>query len=372
MFNKDSMHKKTRQKEIEFIHLSHLDDQKRLDKASDLLNIPNLKERETNYLLNFLDWWDNEWHVTEKQSKRLQKLRKQNKMMFFEAILHSYLPHNIMTITSLIASELYFPVSSILRNIIEFTLYGIWIDLISKGGDTFEFFWDSGAWKPLLKTQRADEGMIRDKTRNLWKYNKKGNESLEVLRDRFFRESNEGDMLVFFSRFFCEQCIAQSEFKRLDVELIRWEKVVPTENEVVPVFEHRLNCEGCGSSDIKGFAFYVPTKEIVFEILKKYYEPGETLEALSCLRKCYEVFSSHFLHFSMDVSPFSEWKAGFEIDRKKIDFNSFEIVEFVLNRLSFILCNYFMILKNEFKAYTYPDICQTRKDKFNWHMRYRA
>ena len=371
MFSQDSMHEKTPPKEVEFINLSHLDDRdQRLDKARQLLNIPNVKEKETNYLLNFLDWWDTELHETEKQSQKLQKLRKQGKMMFFDAILHSYLPHNIMAIASLIASKLYFPVSSVLRNIIEFTLYGIWIDLISKGGDTFEFFWDSGEWKPLLKTQRADERTIRDKTRVLFEYNKKGNEPLEKFRDRFFRKSNEGDMLIFFSKFFCEQCIDQREFKRLDVDLIRWEEVVPTENEVVPIFEHRLNCEGCGSSDIKWFAFYVPTKEIVFEVLKKYFDRGETVEALNDLRKYYDKLSEHFLHFSMDVPPFSDWKAIFRINRKSINFNSFQVVEFVFNRLSFVLCNYFMILKNEFKEYIYPGICETRKDKFNWYMRY--
>jgi len=370
--NENGRYKNDKQKEIEFIRLSHLIDQdQRLDRIKRLLNISSIKKREANYLLNFLDWWDNELHETRKQSHKLQKIQKQGKMMFFEAILHSYLPHNVMAIMSLIASQSYFAVGSLLRNIIEFTLYGIWIDLISKGGDMFEFFWDSRAWKSLLRTQRADERMIRQKTKTLFEYNKKSNESVEEFRDRFFRESNEGDMLIFFSKFFCERCIGQNEFRQLYVDLISWEETAPSKNEIViPVFQHRLNCEGCGSSDIKGFAFYVPTKEIVFEVLKKYFEQDETLQALNDLRKCYDIFSNHFLHFSMDVPPFSGWNAMFRINQANIDFNSFQIVEFVFNRVSFILCNYFMILKNDFKVYRYPDICETRKDKFNWYTRY--
>jgi len=124
-------------------------------------------------------------------------------------------------------------------------------------------------------------------------------------------------------------------------------------------------CDYCKKTESSGVVFHIPEIPVIYEVLKKYLS-DITVNKLSDLVKVYKILSDHFVHFSTEVSPDQE-KYMVRINGKDVNLLDYDGVKFVLQRLSFILCNYFMILKNKFAIHEYPSKCETLKNGFQFY-----
>ena len=134
---------------------------------------------------------------------------------------------------------------------------------------------------------------------------------------------------------------------------------------IEPVFMHWHDnplCEHCGKRAANGLVFHVLEINTIFEILKKFFT-GFSINALSNLQKIYKIYSNYFVHFSTTVN-IDEDVFMRKIGKEKINICGFDGVVFVLRNLSFVLCEYFVILKNKFNVWDKVNYCKTRKNKF--------
>ena len=89
-----------------------------------------------NYILDFLWWWDGEYHFL--QEEVLEDANYEKYVSFFGYILHIYISDDIKTILTLQITGHPHQINVLLRRIIEYTLYSLYLDLLSKF-DTTKF-----------------------------------------------------------------------------------------------------------------------------------------------------------------------------------------------------------------------------------------
>lgn len=325
-------------------------------------------ESEINYILDFLHWWQGEYWQCMDDVPILKEKFDDRVPTFFGGVLHTYFAGDIYVLVVLLLNDCHHQANVILRRMVKYTLYSIWLDLISKFGfiEIFEdIYWDTTQWKPLIRGQRIKDQELKKKLKKIYDRIGKDGEELKDFRKRFFREGNEMDFFLLFSKIACEKCAMKKELK-WDV-LETNDEDLPGPEFVKPSFSYDQTqtplCEYCGNKSVSYIAFCVPEIGTVFEILKKYFT-DDTLNDLNDIQKIYGILSNHFVHLSFYVIPSQDDKAIFEINNKKVNLFGFEGTKYVLEKLSFILCNYFMILKNEFKYYEFPGKCKPRKRKF--------
>jgi len=357
-------------KTVKFIQLSGIDDKKeRRMKLEQSLSIPNQTIRryisEIDYFLDFLLWWDAEYHEIVQRVPDLKEKEKGGGITFFGAVLHSYLASDIYTLILLLSNGLYHQANVILRRTIEYTLYSIWLDLISKYGHVGIFeniYWDPQLWKPLLRGQRLKDGEVNKKLKKVYDANKTKNESLRDFKKRFFIEGNEVDFFMLFLKPACENCITKYNLK----EIIKIDHTPsdPRDDDIEPKFkptyiEEGVKCDYCNGV-APALVLHIPEIDTIHLILKKYFA-DETQNDLSEIMKIYNILSNHFVHFSVEV-PTDQRKNFFDMDNKKINLLGFKGTEYVFEKLSSILCNYFILMRGEFKIE--HGECDVKKVKF--------
>ena len=89
--------------QVKFIHFCRLKSEERLRRLPDLLGIKGeikdeIKDR-INYILDFLWWWDGEYHFL--QEEVLKDVDYEKYVSFFGYILHTYISDDIKTILTL-------------------------------------------------------------------------------------------------------------------------------------------------------------------------------------------------------------------------------------------------------------------------------
>ena len=229
--------------------------------------------------------------------------------------------------------------------------------------DLFELYWHPD-WKKYLRGQRLTERDVERKLGILYDLNKRVEESKIAFKRRFFREANEADFFLLMCRAICTQCANKN---KKEIMVLFSEKSFDEKASVIePVFAHwpeNPTCEYCRKREANGLVFHVLEINTIFEILKKFFT-GFSINALSNLQKIYKIYSNHFVHFSVSVGV-SEETFMRKIGNREINVCGFDSVIFVLRNLSYVLCEYFIILKNKFNVDTNEvNHCKTRKNGF--------
>ena len=110
---------------MDFIHFCNREPDERLDLLPEILSINRMEipnesiKLEINYILDFLAWWDKEYHSL----KDIYPEKKDEEISFFGLILHFYLSSDIKTILLLLLTKQHHQANVILRRVIEYTIY---------------------------------------------------------------------------------------------------------------------------------------------------------------------------------------------------------------------------------------------------------
>ena len=361
---------------IDFLNIAKEDDpQSRLCLLKSFLKAPfeylDHRTTEIEYILDFLTWWYHEWYESEKSIRKNDIFDWSAKIDFFGAILHSYLPSDLHGLFVLLSSGLYHQANVLLRRTIEYILFAVWLDLASKFGTLFEFYWDPTEWKSALRHRKVKENELKKKWRPLYELNKNRGESLPEFKKRYFKEGNDLDFILLFSEGICKECIENQKQPGIFINLDKSEDIEGNQTNKEDLdemirsrFIHRLpiNCDYCENCEADAIMLHLLDLKVIFNLLKHFFAP-QNINALNQLKKLYNCLSSYYVHFSMDPYPSRE-KALFKIGKEEINLQGFEGLYYALHKLSFVLCNYFMIKKNAFEVYKYPDSCKTRKSNF--------
>ncbi|WP_290596531.1 MULTISPECIES: hypothetical protein [unclassified Archaeoglobus] len=353
---------------VEFIHFCRdIEPEERLEKLPETLGVREVDITDNarnalNYIMDFLSWWDQEYHFTQEEILRDYDYEYAS---FFGYVLHSFISEDIRSILTLALTGHLQQANVLLRRVVEYTLYSVCLDLLSRFGtarfNVFEIYWLPREWKKLLRGQRVSEDDISAKLKKIYELNKKDEESLQEFRERFFREGNEADFLMLMYKSICKVCAEKK--KHLKIEPIKFEEF-PSEGDVIePVFNYwkdYIKCEFCEEHKAFGLVFHVLEMKTVFKILKVLLE-DRVVNAVSNLEKTYSVLSNYFVHFATDVD--SEHIA--QLLKKDVDFLNYEGLIYTLRNLSMVLCSYFILLKNRFDIDDRIQYCEVRKNEFN-------
>ena len=363
---------------IDFLDIARvMDYQSRFCRLKEFLKAPfeNIDHRtvEINYILDFLTWWYYEWYESEKSIRKNDIFDWSAKIDFFGAILHSYLPSDLHGLLILVSSGLYHQANVLLRRTVEYILFSVWLDLTSKFGNLFEFYWDSNEWKPSLRHQKVKNKDLKKKWRQLYELNKTKGETLPEFKKRYFKEGIDLDFILLFSKRICKECNEKQEqpglFINVNMSEVKLNGNQTTKEELNEMIQSRfihelsINCDYCGKCEATALVLHLPDLKVIFTLLKHFIVP-QNINALSHLKQLYNCLSSYYVHFSMDPYPSRE-NALFKIGKEEIDLHGFGFLHYALQKLSCVLCNYFMIKKNAFEVYEYPDECEVRKRDFH-------
>ncbi len=355
--------------EFEFIRFCKTGSDERLENLPEVLGIRNVSIKEiekhkVNYILDFLGWWDEEYHFTQEEALKDEKYEK---VGFFGYVLHEYISEDIKSILTLLLTGHRHQANALLRRVIEYTLYSVCLDLLSRFGtakyNLLEIYWFPREWKKLLRGQRLSEREIDRKLDRLYQLNKKENETRQEFRKRFFREGDEADFLVLMYKLICKSCAER--MSHLIVEPIEIEDVSSDEDLVEPNFKYPKapKCEYCQKNVADALVFNVLEMSTLFKILKNLLE-DRVVNAISNLEKTYSKLSNYFIHFATEIEPEAE-HAEFEINNENVNLWGFDGVTYVLRNLSFILCDYFILLKNKFEIDDTVQHCSARRGGFS-------
>ena len=311
-------------------------------------------------------WFDGELIFVKDLLEKIYKM--QDDVSFFEYVFYADVFSDIKAILILYLNKCNIQMNVLLRRIIEYTLYSVCLDIISRFGsykiNLFEYYWYPAELKEELwskyKLYKPD---LEKRLNRLYELNRVDNESKSAFRRRFFRDGNEVDF--FFSLLLKPICRECARKNNLDIH-VEIDNNVPNSNpeeEHEPTFKLYKDeplCEYCKKNRAVGFLIQCPTFETVRSILK-YTLSDESLNPLDKLDGLYSILSKYYVHFvehSFDLE--------FILDNRKVDFNSLEGVAYTLKQLSFILCDYLVLLKNRYGIdYKDVDRCEVRKSKFS-------
>ena len=357
--------------ELEFINFCKREPDVRLDILPEMLLIHRLEtpnasiNTKINYILDFLGWWDEEYHSLED----IYPEKKDEEISFFGLILHYYLSDDIKTILLLLLTSHHHQANVILRRVIEYTLYSICLDILSRFGtakfNIFDIYWDSKEWKKLLRNQRINEKDMNKKLDEIYELNKNNDENEVEFRERFFREGNELDFWMLMHKFICKECLKS---KQLSSDEIEFEVIPDSEDEIIyPHFiwwsGNKPKCGYCKKNVATNSVFHALPMETIFIILKKFLSDNSK-NSISNLAKIYSIFSNYFVHFSTNNFP-SDDSAIFQVNNNEINLRGFDGTHFILKNLSIILCDYFILLNNKHQIFDDIEHCKKRKRNFS-------
>ena len=355
--------------ELEFIEFCKREPDERLGLLPEILliqrlEIPKENINKLNYILDFLGWWAEDYHSL----KTVYPDKKDEEISFFGLILHYYLSDDLKTILLLLLTNQHHQANVILRRVIEYVIYSICLDILSRFGtakyNTFEMYWDAKEWKKLLRNQRISEKDMRNKIDEIYELNQNNNENKEEFRDRFFHEGNELDFWMLMQKFICKNCLAKKDFIYDEIE---FNEIPDSDEDIIePHFswgENIPKCEYCKKHDASDFVFHALPLDTIFVILKKFLSDN-SMNSLSNLDKIYSILSNYFVHFSTNIFP-SDESAFFDINRKEINLWGSEGVVYMLENLSIVLCDYFVLLKSKHKINDDVEHCKIRKRGFS-------
>jgi len=353
---------------LDFIHFCNREPDERLDLLPEILSINRVETPNgsinINYILDFLSWWDAEYHSL----KDIYPEIKDEEISLFGLILHYYLSDDIKTILILLFTKQHHQANVILRRVIEYTIYSICLDILSRYGtakfNVFEIYWDSTEWKKLLRNQRINEKDMNEKLDEIYELNKNNNENEAEFRKRFFYEGNELDFWMLMNKFICKKCLKD---KNLITDEIEIEEISDSEEDIIePHFTwwigKKLKCEYCNNV-ATDYVFHALPLETLSIILKKFLSDSSKIY-LNNLMKIYSLLSNYFVHFSINNFP-SDDSAFFYVNKQKINLWGFDGTVYILKNLSFILCDYFVILRNKHKISENTGLCDIKKNEFS-------
>lgn len=358
---------------VDFIHFCRRETDERLKLLPEVFSIKweslNANENvKINYILDFLKWWDDEYHSTVRSI--LQDDTSNEDVGFFGGILHQHISDDIKAILGLLLTRQHQQANVVLRRVIEYTLYTTCLDIISRFGtaksNLFDIYWHPDEWKELLKKgQRMGDEDINNKIKLIYELNKITDESTTEFRKRFFREGNEFDLMMLMCKFSCKECESK---ENLIVDEFEFKEPEDSDEGIIePRFKHwgedKLKCEYCRENDAYGLVYHVLTMKTIFLILKKFMGDGSK-NALSNLEKVYSILSTYFVHFATNNVPTDDF-ADFRINNKEINLLGFDGIAYILENISMILCDYFIILKSKFEITDKIEHCNARKRNFS-------
>jgi len=360
---------------MDFIHFCNREPDERLDLLPEILSINRMEipnesiKLEINYILDFLAWWDKEYHSL----KDIYPEKKDEEISFFGLILHFYLSSDIKTILLLLLTKQHHQANVILRRVIEYTIYSICLDILSRYGtakfNIFEIYWDSEEWKILLRNQRISEKDMKNKLDEIYKLNKNNDENKVEFKERFFSEGNELDFWMLMNKFICKKCLNDKNLVSGEIE---FEEIPGSEEDIIePHFiswsGNKPKCEYCDKNDASDLVFHALPLETIFIILKKFLS-DTSMNFLNNLKKVHSILSNYFVHFSTNNFP-SDDSAFFSVNKQKINLWGFDGTVYILKNLSFVLCDYFVILRNKHKISENTGHCDIKKNEFSFFIK---
>ena len=105
-----------------------------------------------------------EYHSTVDLVSKLKE-REERTISFVGAMIHGYLADDLRALMILLSYGLRHQTNLVLRRIIEYILYSVFIDLINRFGDFFQIFWYPKEWKSALRGQRLSDKDLKRRLR---------------------------------------------------------------------------------------------------------------------------------------------------------------------------------------------------------------